>query len=237
MQHTPCGCQACGCNKPPEGCVHPSPPRPPRPPAPPWPPRPPRPPKPPATQGVLLDKIVACERKRIPCHEMTLQLEGLPCCVQPPITLVMVQQSGAPAWWTPLENKGPYAQLCLRIMIPVCCQVKDACGCHYAATSVVEVDTCLSPSCPPSDWWRYKIVIVPCVRLCCGPVVSQDACFQAQLEVAMEVYLTRPEPCMMRAAEPPCPDLPLYPQPCKPTPPCWQQCPEAPDPCGWPRQG
>lgn len=230
MQHPPCGCQSCGSQRPPDHCVHPQPPS--------RPPRPPKPCRPPQAQGVLLDKIIACERKFIPSLCTDLVVEGLPCCAQPPFLLTMVQQSGAQPWWTPLETQGPFQRLCMRVCIPVCCQIKASCGKHYSATSVVEVEACLTPGCNASEWWRHRIVIVPCVRLCCPPVCSEDVCFRVQLEVTLEIYLTRPEPCMMRPQTPPCPDLPLYPQPCKPpTPHCWQQCPEVPDPCGWPRQG
>ena len=203
----------------------------------PCPPPCPRPPKKVKAEGVLLQKIITCEKRNIPrlCTELTL--EGLPCCATPPFTLMMVQQSGAQPWWTPLDSQGPNARLCLRICIPVCCQVCDACGKMYNATSVVEVEASLRPPCPASECWRHSIFVVPCVRLCMAECCSQDCTFQVQLQISLEIYLLRPEPCMMHKPEPACPDLPLYPQPVCPTPPCWQQCPKDPDPCGWPRQG
>lgn len=237
MQHQPCGCQACGQTRPgpPPGS---SPCRPPQSDC--QVPRPPKPPRPPRScpgQSVLLNKIICSERKCFPnlCAELTLA--DIPCCAKAPFTLCMVQQSGAAPWWTPLENDGPRGRLCFRVCIPVCCQIKDACGRFFSAGSVVEVDTCFSPSCSLSDCWRHSLVIVPCVRLCAPPVCSQDCVFNARLEVSLEMYLTRPEPCLMRSPEPSCPDLPLYPQPCRPDPPCWPQCPEVQDRCGWPRQG
>ncbi len=230
MQYSSCGCQACGqpgCGPAAPPCCPPTPPK----------SKPSKPPKACATQGVLLNKIISSERKLYPALCVDLAVTDLPCCAKAPFSLTMVQQSGAQPWWTPLESQGPYARLCLRVYIPVCCQVKDSCGRYFSATSVVEVDACLAPSCPASDCWRHNLVIVPCVRLCSPPVCSQDCVFAVKLEVALELYLTRPEPCFMRAPTPPCPDLPLYPMPCNLTPPCWPQCPTSQDPCGWPRQG
>ncbi|MDD3412052.1 MAG: hypothetical protein PHY12_14705 [Eubacteriales bacterium] len=211
MQHPPCGCHECGKRRPPDKR---------------------RPPQ----QGVLLNKIVCCDRRLIPSLCTELCLCDLPRCAKPPFTLLMVQQSGAQPWWTPLETHGN--RFSLRVCIPVCCQVKDACGQLHHATSVVEVDANLTPNCPVSECWRHSIVIVPCVRLCSPPVCSDDSCFHVKLEISLEIYMTRPEPCAMRAPAPPCPELPLYPPPCKPsTPPCWQQCPASPGPCEWPKQG
>lgn len=237
MQHSPCGCQMCSTPRPPDCCCPTAPPKPPDCGCHPQPPKHSKPPKACAPQGVLLNKIVASERKLIQSLCTELQVEGIPCCAQSPFTLVMVQQSGAQPWWTPLESQGQCARLCLKVFIPVCCQIRDACGKFFSATAVVEADTCLSPRCPMSDCWRHQIVIVPCVRLCSPPVCSEGNTFCVQLEASLELYFTRMEACFMRPPEPTCPELPLYPQPCQPTPPCWPQCPRDPDPCGWPRQG
>ena len=232
--HDPCDCKPrrdcydpCDC-KPRRECHDPCDCRPHRPPS-----CKPKPPCPDKQQGVLLNRIVCCDRRFIPSLCADLKLEGLPCCAKPPFRLTMVQQSGAQPWWAPLESKG--SRLRLRVTIPVCCQVQDACGEYYSATSTVEVEATLAPQCPSSDCWRNSIIVVPCVRLCPPPVCSEDCCFQARLEVSLELYMTHPEPCMMRKPAPPCPDLPLYPPPI--TPPRWRQCQEVPVPYGWPTQG
>ncbi|MDD3335547.1 MAG: hypothetical protein PHI98_08510 [Eubacteriales bacterium] len=191
----------------------------------------------PRMESVLLQKIIACERRVIPNLCTALKLEGLPCCAEPPFTLLMVQQSGAQPWWTPLESHGPDTRLHLRVCIPVCCQVRDCRGKLYEATSMVEAEISLKPACPISECWKNSIFVVPCVRLLCAECCSEDETFEVRLEVKLEVYLLRPEPCMMHKPEPPCPDLPLYPQPVRPLPPCWQQCPADQAPYGWPRQG
>lgn len=187
-------------------------------------------------EGVLLQKIVASERINIPRHCTQLKIEGLPCCAQPPFKLVMVQQSGAQPWWTPLENQNSKGRLCFKVCIPVCCQVCDSCGKLYDATAVVEVEASLRPSCAMSDCWRHSIFISPCVRLCAAECFSEDCVFEVELQISLDIFMVRPEPCMMHKPERDCPDIPLYPQPCA-TPPCWQQCQGDRDRCGWPKQG
>ena len=208
--------------------------------------RPPRRPKPnPAPpKSVLLPRILCNERRSFSSLCVRLTLPDLPCDARPPYQLLMVQQSGAPPWWTPLENKGSRRQLCVRVFIPVCAQVRDGCGAYHHATSVVEVDTHLSPACPLSECWRHSLVIAPCVRLCQSPVCSEERCFDVRLEVSLDMYLTRPEPFSVRSCAPSCPDLPLYPPPMghdaccqRPPRPCEPQYPEDLCPCGWPVQG
>ena len=101
--------------------------------------------------------------------------------------------------------------------------------------SGVDAEVCLRlpPACPG----YYSLFILPCVRLLCADGCADGPVFQARLQVVMDVYAIRPEPCMLRRQEPACPDLPLYPPPIRPGPPCWPQCPAAPDPCGWPARG
>lgn len=173
-------------------------------------------------ESVLLQKIVSCERRTIPNLCAELVLEGLPCQAEPPFSLVAVQQSGAQPWWTPLNDHGPDHRMPIRVHIPLCCQVRDSCGKLYSAASVVEAEVTLRFRCPPSESWKHSIFIIPCVRLLAGECCSEDACFHARLEISLELYLLRPEPCMMRRPEPPCPELPLYPQPVRPNPPYWQ---------------
>lgn len=248
MYHPPCDCRHCGqarakCDEQAtcfDACrERPCPP--PCPPPRPHPPKPkPCPPKPcscrrPEQESVLLQKIIGCERRSFPCVCACLRLEGLPECAEPPYKLVMVQQSGAQPWWTPLEGHLD-GRLRIRVSVPVCCQVCDACGKLYHATSTVEVEASIRPPCPLSECWKHNLYVVPFVRLCRVDCTSECPVFEVKLEVCMDIYLLRPEPCLMRRAEPPCPELPLYPQPIKPQP-CWPQCQEARDPYGWPAQG
>ena len=178
-------------------------------------PLPPMKPSKPKCESVLLQKIVCCEKRHIPQLCARLELQGLCSC--PPYRLLSVQPSGAQPWWTPLESHGPDSRNHIRVSIPVCCQVCDGEGCTHTVTSVVEAEVSYRPCCPQADG-RSSLFIVPCVRLTGGDVCSEDPVFCVQLEVSLEMYLLRPEPCAMHRPEPACPELPLY-----PIPPHWQR--------------
>jgi hypothetical protein len=100
------------------------------------------------------------------------------------------------------------------VYIPVCCCVKDACGCEYFVPSVVEMEACLHLNCNPSECWRHNLVIVPCVRLVCPPVCSKDECFEVVLEVVLELFLIHWQVLCSRPPKPSCRPMPLYPEPC-----------------------
>lgn len=184
------------------------------------PPRPPRPCPPPKPCGcaerkeILLQRVVARERRSIPCLCTELKLEELSPCAQAPFRVLMVQQSGKQPWWTPLDGGCGDRRLRIRVFIPVCCQVMDAQQKLYCASAVVETETTLQPPCPPSECWKHQLVVVPCVRLLeCAECCDCAPC-RVKLEVQLEVYLLHPETGTMRKPEPACPELPLYPQPC-----------------------
>lgn len=210
MNHPPCGCPSCS-PKPPSACRC-------------------RPRKP---EGVLLPRIVACDRRTIPCLDVSLCLSGLPACVQPPLTLVSLAQNGAQPEWTPVYDSCRGA--CLRVRIPVCAKVCDRCQGTYHGDGVIETEVSVRCDCLPAD--RQCLYLTACVCLLCAQPCSQDACFQAQVRVTLDVYLIQPEPCLLKRPEPECPDLPLYPPPITAHPPCCPQHPEAPGPCGWPARG
>ena len=177
-------------------------------------PVPPMKPGKPKCESVLLQKIIGCEKRHIPQLCARLALEGL--CACPPYRLLSVMPSGAQPWWSPLESHGPDARHHIRVFIPVCCQVCDGEGGTHTATAVVEMEVSYRPCghCPDSA----NLFIVPCVRLIGGDVCSEDTVFCVQLEVNLEIYLLRPQPCAMHRPEPACPELPLY-----PIPPHWQR--------------
>ena len=193
---------------------------------------PPKPPKPMKTEGVLLQKIIACERRTIPCLCTELTLEGL--CAQPPLTLTRVQQSGAQPWWSPLHSPHNQGQLPICVSIPVCAQVCDCCGQTHHASATVSVETFLRAVCSFEELARNTLLIVPCVRLICAEPCSDGCVFKVQLRIDLEIYLLRPEPFKIRCPESSCPDLPLYPPPIRQDRPCWPQCPTAQGPYGWP---
>ena len=191
----------------------------------------PPPPKPcrGGTESALLSKVAAWERCRIPCLSTELRLEGLPCCAEEPCRLLMVQQSGAQPWWEPAEQPCGEHRMHIRVCIPVCCQVMDACERLHSASAVVKVEAALRLGCPPSECWRYQLLFIPYVRLLDAECSGECSVFRARLEVQLEWYQLRPEVCGMRRPEPACPELPLYPPPIQPGYPCGCEP-------GWPRQ-
>lgn len=171
-----------------------------------------KPTKPAPCQGFLLPKIIASGREWLRRCCVNLAVEDLPRCTQPPFTLCSVSSCGEPCW----ESLPDGRPLRFRVRIPLLCQVRDACGCLHSGRAEISSELCLTPACPLAECWRASMMVLPCVRLVCADC-SQDACFNAQLEVLVEAYLLRWEACMThQPCKPACPDLPLYPQPCFP---------------------
>ena len=172
----------------------------------------PRPQPRPCGQGFLLPKIIACGREWLRRQCFRLEVEGFPACPQGPLTLTSVFPCGEPTW-TPVPWEHP-GQLRLRVRIPLLCQARDRCGCEWCGRACIETDICLNHACPRPECWRSSILVLPCVRLVC-PACAEGCCFEAQLEVLLEAYLLRWEPCAApQPCRPACPELPLYPQPC-----------------------
>lgn len=168
--------------------------------------------RPPASaQGVLLPRIIARGRTWLHRHPCTLQVEDLPACLQPPLTLTCLTPCGEPRW----EPLGGSQSLRYRVCIPLVCQVQDACGCTHTGQASITAEVCLTPLCPLSECWRACVLMLPCVRLLCAACAASP-CFDVQLELLLEGYLLRWEACLSPApCKPQCPDLPLYPQPCR----------------------
>ncbi len=163
--------------------------------------------------NVLLQKIVCCEKRTIPSLCTRIRAEGLPECACAPYRLTSLTQSGAQPWWRPLESHGPDMRSHICVSVPVCCQICDGEGRSFHATAVVEAEVSYRQPSQPFDSWRSSVFIVPCVRMMGGDVCSDDACFCVEVEIHLEIYLLRPEPCAVHRPEPQCPELPLYPEP------------------------
>ena len=163
---------------------------------------------------ILLPRIICSGREWQRRLCTTLRVNCLPECARPPFQLVSVQQSGAQPWREPSKCSTGRDQALFHVFIPVFACVHDASGCEYFCPAVVEMDACLRLRCAPAECWRYNLMIVPCVRLVCAPVCSNDSCFDVELEVVLELYLIHWEPCPAKPRKPECRDMPLYPQPC-----------------------
>lgn len=194
-----CGCSECRCAPPPVPCrpqigCHSQRPLP--------------------SGGFLLPRIIAAGREWQRRCSLTLTVDGLPMSAQAPFTLLEVTACGQPTWET-LDCDDPRATY-LRVRVPLTCLVRDHCNKVYTGSSAITVDVRLRHSRHRSECWRSNLMVLPCARLICIPCSSENATFDVLLEVLVEAYMTRWEPCLS-GCEPPkpaCPDLPLFPQPC-----------------------
>ena len=151
---------------------------------------------------MLLQKILSCDRLSISCLCVDLALSGLDCA-RPPLTLMSVHESGAQPSWTPLGEPDCAGRVMVRVTVPVCAQVSDACGQRFAATGQVDAEVCLRL--PGACHGYYSLFLLPCVRLLCADGCAEGPVFHARLQVVLDAYAVRPEPCMLRRPEPACP--------------------------------
>lgn len=168
----------------------------------------------PCVRGVLLPRVIARGQTWHRCCHATLQVEGLPECLHPPLMLASVTAVGEPSW---TQQPDPSCRaLCLHVIIPVQCEVRDCQGCTMWGRACIEVDITLPLSIPLAECWRSSMKVIPCVRMICPPCTACEPCFDVQLEVLAEAYLLRWETCQALPPKPDCPPpLPLYPPPCK----------------------
>lgn len=172
-----------------------------------------RPMKPFPPGGILLPRILAAGREWQRRCSLSLCVNGLPATLEPPLTLLEVTSCGQCSWEV-LSREG-FRALCLRVHVPLCCQVRDRCNTLATGNASISVDVRLRFCAPQGECWRGSFLALPCVRLVCIPCASEQPVFDALLEVLVEAYLARWEPCMNGNPPPICPpDLPLFPQPC-----------------------
>lgn len=165
------------------------------------------PPKPPCTDGVLLPRIIAHEKRSISrlCTELCLTMPD--SCT--PMRLCALHASSAPPEWKLHEECFGAHQL--HIAIPVCAKLMDACGVSHTASGTVEVETPLPRSF--GDLCQHTLFIQPHIRLLCAESSCAYDSFSVQIALALDMYLFSLQPCMMHPSKPACPQLPLYPPP------------------------
>lgn len=165
-----------------------------------YPPKPPHP-RPAPPQGYLMQKIIACEKRSMPCLCTEWCFDSCSAdCIQ------SISGPGTPCWT--IENG-----CTLRISIPLNVRLCDSCGrCHTQQTSVdVETDLSRHFLCGMDDP-RNTLLILPCVRLIHAECTC-SGCFRVQLAVSLDIYLLRFEAIHCGQPKPQCPQLPLYPPP------------------------
>ncbi len=166
----------------------------------------------------LLPKILASGREWLPRQCVELKLWGVDECAPEPFTLLSVEQCGQVSVQR-INEHCQRNQIVFCVKIPVVAQVKDGRGCIHTAQGVVETRTAINACGCLDELWCSQVVACASVRLVNCPPPSCDLCFAAVLEIRVEIYLVRYEPCQSRCGNqpPPCPPpLPLYPQmPCR----------------------
>ena len=166
--------------------------------------KPPKPPCPPPCaphQGYLMQRIVACEKRSIPCLGTEWCFDACTHgCIQ------RVSPCGAPVWHVKDDCT-------LQITVPVSVQLCDACGHLCVQNASLELETTLSRQmlCQLDDP-GVMLLILPRIRLARAENIC-GACFRVQLAVWLDLYLLRYETLHCAAPKPPCPQLPLYPPP------------------------
>ena len=142
----------------------------------------------------LLPRIIAGGHIHQRCASFSLQLDCLPEYLRPPLMLVQVSAGCEPPQWEIMPGERP-TQHCMHLQLPLTCQVRDCTGCTVCTSAYIEADAILHLCAPSCECWRTNVMVLPCVRMVCPPPCSSCGCFDAQLEIAADVYLTRWEAC------------------------------------------
>ena len=170
--------------------------------------------KPKAPCRVLLPKVVGSGREWRKCWQSCLKVSGISECARGPFALQEVQPWGESRWqtFTPTCQRG---QLCGEVEIPLRCWVTDSCGSLHTGTATLLVDACVRTEGPADGLAGCQWILQSCVRMLCPPVRSSSLCFETELEVLLELDAVRWQRFACRKEAPCCPDLPLYPPPCR----------------------
>lgn len=155
---------------------------------------------------MLMQRIVASGRACQRVNDLTLCVQDIPECAQPPYALLCVTAKGPVDWeFIAVERR----RAILRVTIPLTAQVKDCAGCIYTGHSSVTVDVPVRISIPQSDIGRARVEVLPGVRLLCTSSCSDDGCFTVSIAVLVDVFVARWELTAEDGSIPCRPDLPL----------------------------
>ncbi len=116
----------------------------------------------------------------------TLCVDGIPDCAESPLTLECVTVCGQATW----EQVSECRQQLLRVTVPVAVQVRDCAGRCRTGHATVTLTIPLR-GCSQQDLWRGQLYVAPSIRLAAPVTENEDGCFDAPLEVNVDVYLVR----------------------------------------------
>lgn len=187
-----------------------------------------RPPQEPCCESrprFLLPRVLDALREHIRCLPVCLEVTGLPCGLCGPFTLLSVEADGNNVQILPQADSccGPCAQSA-QARIPLLVRVCDGCGCQYCGAAEV----CVPVRAPRGDGcsaFGGSLTAIGGVRLAGGCGAACEPVFSVRLEVWVDVYLIRMEPCGHGEPPPPkprpnpCPPPSQGPRPFPPPPP------------------
>ncbi len=141
-----------------------------------------------------------------------LTVSGLPRGLCGPLRLVAVEAiAEQPSVCIKQDCRGPSPYVA-EVTIPMLAWVCDARGCTHCGNTQVTVCCRLPPGCANA---RGSLMAAAEVRLADGGCPSCVPTFDVRLQVCVEVYMVRMEPCGSKEGKkcPPFPPKPMYPQP------------------------
>ncbi len=192
-------------------CLPPCPP--PMPPCPPPPcPPPPCPPPPGPETCRPMPRVICSGREAQRNLHACIAVSGLPCNICGPLRLLGLESTGEKPDVRLLEDcRGPSPWIA-EVTIPLLAWVQDATGCTHCGQTQVKA-YCSMPSC--CDHASAALVACAEVRLvdACGLSCTPE--FEVRLQIFVEVYVVRVEPCKCHRKKE-CalfPQMPMYPQP------------------------
>lgn len=165
--------------------------------------------------GYLMQQIVASGRVCLRYERFTLPLSGLCPPLPPPLRLVgiAVEEAGVRAERCEADCRGGRV---LHVHISLRCEICGSDNRRGEAASAIDVRVPLRP-CGRWDADCARTEVCAFVRLDRPCASSCDDVLDAWLDVRVEAWLTACRPLWNGACTPPCPpQLPLYPEPCRP---------------------
>ena len=173
--------------------------------------------------GYIVERIVCSDRAET-CFEGLLQIEELPDCLCPPLCLrgIDVMQVDTVCGGMDACCTGRMQGM-QRLRLTLCCYVTDSRGCRAEGVACIEIQTPgRRRNACGVNVRRGAEAFIRGARFC--PPCAFDVCLNICVStVVSRCEMTGPRlPC-----PPPCPDLPLYPQPIAPPYRCRR------DPCEW----
>lgn len=169
----------------------------------------------PHCHGYLLPSILAHGRQHL-CRkvaELCVCADAQPCSV--PYKLLSVTTDGEQPSWEIIHQPIPH-RIQLRVTLPLQCTICDHTGRTMIGRSSIQTDVCLfADTCVPAIS-SSNLMIVPRIRLLCPVCSSRDLCFHTELELQVDAYLIRWQPCRPYGMDPELcssmKEIPLYPE-------------------------